>query len=114
MCHDESFLRRGNSYSHPMPSPQPSDKNRVKTLDKAYRISREELQTKLFALFEKYEYYTMKDLVERLCQPQTYLQEVLEDIGNYNNHGNFFGKWCLKSEYKQAMRKNVAYKKMGI
>lgn len=84
----------------------------MKTLDKAYRISREELQTKIFALFEKYEYYTMKDLVERLCQPQTYLQEVLEDIGNYNTHGDFFGKWCLKSEYKQAMGKRDIYNAM--
>lgn len=81
----------------------------MKTLDKAYRISKEELQTKIFALFEKYEYYTIKDLVERLRQPQIYLQEVLEDIGNYNTHGDFFGKWCLRSEYKQAMGKKDTY-----
>lgn len=46
----------------------------------------------------------MKHLVEKLCQPQVYVQEVLEEIGTYNTHGSFFGKWCLRNEYKQAMR----------
>lgn len=82
----------------------------MRTLDKTYRISKEELQTKLFALFERYEYYSMKDLVERLRQPQAYLQEVLEEIATYNVHGTFCSKWCLRSEYRQAMGTNKTYK----
>lgn len=77
----------------------------MRKLDKAYRISKEELQTKLFEIFEKYEYYPTKFLVEYLCQPELYLKEVLEEIAIYNTHGEFHGNWCLKSEYRPPATK---------
>ncbi|KAI5850356.1 transcription initiation factor IIF, beta subunit [Morchella snyderi] len=76
---------------------------RGKKLDKAYRGSKETIQTKLFDLFEDYEYYSIKLLVEKLDQPEAYLREILEDIAEYTVRGDYAGKWCLKSEYKRKL-----------
>ncbi|KAL8276230.1 hypothetical protein RQP46_011391 [Phenoliferia psychrophenolica] len=67
---------------------------------RAARIPRNELLDLLFALFESKPYWQIKALTEHVQQPQTYLKEVLADIGILVGRGPYNGMWTLKDEYK--------------
>lgn len=83
----------------------------------------------LFSAFEKHQYYNIKDLVDITKQPvvrlrhhqpkvkenktkhlidlfspspfsQSYLKEILHDIGTYNIKGTHKNTWELKTEYR--------------
>ncbi|TGZ83306.1 transcription initiation factor IIF, beta subunit [Ascodesmis nigricans] len=78
---------------------KPTQTARKATDPKAFRMSRQDLQSSLFSCFQQHEYWSMKALRERLAQPEAYLKEVLDEIGIMHKSGSFSGKWSLKPEY---------------
>ena len=61
------------------------------------------MQTKLFQLFREYEYYGLKDLVEKTNQPQEPLKEILREIGEFSTSEPHRNKWHLKKEYQDYL-----------
>ena len=54
----------------------------------------------LFGLFEKHQYYNIRDLVKETRQPVTYLKEVLKEVCVYNVKAPHKNMWELKPEYR--------------
>ncbi len=71
---------------------------------KKSRDDRERVMEKLFALFEKHQYYNIRDLVKETRQPVTYLKEVLKDVCTYNLKNPHKNMWELKPEYRHYKR----------
>ena len=58
------------------------------------------VQEKLFAAFEKHQYYNIKDLVKITRQPVPYLKEILNELCKYNAREPHKHTWELKPEYR--------------
>jgi transcription initiation factor TFIIF subunit beta len=54
----------------------------------------------LFRLFKEFEYYGIKDLVEKTKQPESHLKDILREIGEYSTADPHRNKWHLKREYQ--------------
>ncbi len=67
---------------------------------KKSRDDRDMVMERLFALFEKHQYYNIKDLVRETRQPITYLKEILKEVCNYNLKNPHKNMWELKPEYR--------------
>jgi len=67
---------------------------------KKMRDDKEKVQEILFALFEKHQYYNIKDLVTETRQPAAYLKEILKEVCNYNVKNPHKNMWELKPEYR--------------
>lgn len=76
------------------------ENKRRKVEGKKIRISKDELQSKLFKLFEKHQYYSYKDLTSITNQPQNFLSEVLKEICVYGKHPEHPHMWELREEYR--------------
>ncbi|KAJ3211912.1 hypothetical protein HDU67_004184 [Dinochytrium kinnereticum] len=72
------------------------------TLDKRERIPKEELINQIFEAFKESSYYSFKELLERLKQPQTYLKEVINEVCVLMKKGEEHGKYALKPEFQSA------------
>ena len=68
---------------------------------KKFRDEKEKVHDKLFAAFEKHQYYNIKDLVNITKQPVGYLKEILREICDYNMKPPHKNTWSLKPEYYQ-------------
>ena len=55
-----------------------------KTEGKKMRDDKEKVQEIIFALFEKHQYYNIKDLERETRQPIAYLKEILKEVCNYS------------------------------
>lgn len=66
---------------------------------KRWRDDWDEVIEKLCGLFEKNQFYRMKDLADLTNQPEEYIKLILQDIGKYNYNGPHRGMWQLKPEY---------------
>jgi len=64
------------------------------------RIEPEKLKEWLFELFEKHQYYSLKDLGEITKQPMAFLKEMLREIAVYNSKASSKNMWELKPEYR--------------
>ncbi|KAF2132880.1 hypothetical protein P153DRAFT_364136 [Dothidotthia symphoricarpi CBS 119687] len=62
-------------------------------LNKAARVSREELTDMLHACFDEFQYWPMKALKKRTTQPEAFLKEVLGDIAQLIRSGPFASNW---------------------
>ena len=51
---------------------------------KKMRDDKEKVQEIIFALFEKHQYYNIKDLERETRQPIAYLKEILKEVCNYS------------------------------
>ena len=51
---------------------------------KKMRDDKEKVQEIIFALFEKHQYYNIKDLMQETKQPIAYLKEILKEVCNYS------------------------------
>jgi len=79
--------------------------NRKKiTQEKRERLPRDEVITLLFQAFEKYDHWNFKGLLEYTRQPQSYLKEILSDIGQLIKRGPYNSTWQLKKEYRNQQR----------
>eukprot|EP00096_Caligus_rogercresseyi_P007587 TRINITY_DN2551_c0_g1_i1.p1 TRINITY_DN2551_c0_g1~~TRINITY_DN2551_c0_g1_i1.p1 ORF type:complete len:286 (+),score=137.90 TRINITY_DN2551_c0_g1_i1:31-858(+) len=73
---------------------------RKKEEGKKSRDDKEKVMERLFELFEKHQYYNIKDLVRETRQPITHLKEVLKEVCNYNLKNPHKNMWELKPEYR--------------
>ena len=73
---------------------------RKKAEGKKSRDDKDKVQETLFALFEKHQYYNIKDLVRETRQPVTYLKTILNEVCNYNMKNPHKNMWELKPEYR--------------
>lgn len=67
---------------------------------KTMREDKEIVQGRLFAAFEKRQYYNIKDLERITNQPVPYLKEILKEICNYCSKSTNKNMWELKPEYR--------------
>ena len=51
-----------------------------KNAGKMMRDDKDKVQEILFALFEKHQYYNIKDLAQETRQPMAYLREILNEV----------------------------------
>lgn len=74
-----------------------------KKKDEAKKLVREDkeiVQGRLFAAFEKQQYYNIKDLVRLTNQSIPYLKEILKEYCNYCSKSTHKNMWELKPEYR--------------
>ena len=64
------------------------------------RDDKEVVAEKLFALFQKHQYYNIKDLVKETRQPITYLKEILKEYCTYRVANPHKNTWELKAEFR--------------
>lgn len=67
---------------------------------KKSRDDKEVVMERLFALFEKHQYYNIKDLMAGTRQPITYLKEILKEVCSYSMKNPHKNMWELKPEYR--------------
>jgi len=67
---------------------------------KKIRGDKDKVMDMLFAAFESYQYYNVKDLVRLTQQPITFLKEILKEICVYNMKAPNKNTWELKPEYR--------------
>ena len=58
------------------------------------------MQEILFALFEKHQFYNIKDLAQETRQPMAYLKQILKEVCNYSVKPPHRNMWELKPEYR--------------
>jgi hypothetical protein len=73
------------------------DKNLKKT-----RMDRDELKKEIFNMFTEKDFWTNKELVAKLDQPENYLKEVLTEMCNYIRSGPKKGCYELKPQYLKS------------
>jgi len=74
---------------------------RKKSKGNKLRISKDELQNKLYELFEQHQYYSTKNLQAITQQPQSFLNEVLREMCEYGKSAEHPSMWELKEEYRK-------------
>ena len=66
---------------------------------KKYKKDRETVRNMLFELFEKHQYYNIKDLERLTLQPVYYLKEVMREMCLYNSKNPHQYTWQLRPEF---------------
>lgn len=64
------------------------------------RMPRNQLLDMLFGLFRERDHWPIKQLREKLQQPEVYLKDVLNDIATLHRSGEHNGTWELKEAFK--------------
>jgi len=67
---------------------------------KKFKKDRETVRNMLFELFEKHQYYYMKDLERLTQQPVYYLKEILREMCIYNTKNPHQYMWELRPEFR--------------
>lgn len=64
-----------------------------------------ELLEEIFRCFKKYEYWSLKNLIREIRQPEIYLKQTLEKVAHLIKSGRFSGQWQLtpSSKAEQAI-----------
>jgi len=75
------------------------EKNK-KEQGKKMRDDKEKVMEILFALFEKHQFYNIKDLAQETRQPMAYLKQILNEVCNYSTKPPNRNMWELKPEYR--------------
>eukprot|EP00850_Spirogloea_muscicola_P023680 SM000377S13801 [mRNA] locus=s377:37146:39333:- [translate_table: standard] len=74
----------------------------VKVSDmKRVRMDRDQLEARMFALFERQANWNLKQLTEATDQPTAFLKDIINDLCVYNKRGVNQGTYELKPEYKR-------------
>ena len=76
-----------------------------KSEGKKSRDDKERVLEILFGLFEKHQYYNIKDLAKGTRQPITYLKEILNEVCLYNVKNPHKNMWELRPEYRHYKAK---------
>jgi len=77
---------------------------------KKTRDDKEKVTEILFSLFEKHQFYNIKDLVQETRQPINYLKQILQEVCNYNVKPPNRNMWELKPEFRHYKEEVVAKK----
>jgi len=72
--------------------------------EKAVRISENELLDALQQCFREFRYWSLRTLRQRLRQPEAYIRQNLEKIGELVKSGRFAGNWKLTDVYEKTVR----------
>jgi hypothetical protein len=88
------FIATADNIQKAMDQKIRKDKNLKKT-----RKDRDELKTEIFGLFSNKNFWTNREIVAKLDQPENYLKEVLSEICNYIKSGPKKGCYELKRQY---------------
>lgn len=84
---------------------KPSQKGKKKPqMDKAVRVSQDELLDMLTECFKEYRYWSLRALKQRLKQPEVFIKGVVEKIATLIRSGPFTGQWRLKPEYEATVQ----------
>jgi len=67
---------------------------------KKMRDDKDKVTEILFALFEKHQFYNIKDLAQETKQPIAYLKQILNEFCNYNVKPPNRNMWELKPEFR--------------
>ena len=98
---EHQFIATNDNFQKAMDQKIRKDKNLKKT-----RKDREELKTEIFSLFSNKKYWTNREIVAKLDQPENYLKEVLSEICNYIKSGPKKGCYELKHQYVNIQEDN--------
>ena len=71
-----------------------------------------QVQEILFALFEKHQFYNIKDLAQETRQPMAYLKQILKEVCNYSVKPPNRNMWELKPEYRHYKPEDEDEKKV--
>ena len=88
-------------------APLPKRSNLVRLADggvtkpKAEKMEKAQLTDKLFGLFERRTFWSLKQLLEETKQPAMYLRETVQEIANLARRGPNNGMYSLKDIYRQ-------------
>lgn len=101
---EHQFIATADNLQKAMDQKIRKDKNLKKT-----RKDRDELKTEIFGLFSNKNFWTNREIVAKLDQPENYLKEVLSEICNYIKSGPKKGCYELKRQYVniQEQEENV-------
>jgi hypothetical protein len=91
---DYQYIANNDSYEKALNQKNRKDKNLKKT-----RKDKDILKNEIFDLFSVKKYWTNRELVAKLDQPENYLKEVLGEICNYIKSGPKKGCYELKQQY---------------
>jgi hypothetical protein len=93
----EQFRTGGGTMSDAIRRKQRKDKNLKKT-----RMDKEELKNLIFDLFNEQDYWTIKEIANKLDQPDNYLKSVLGEICDSIRSGPKKGFYELKRQYLKS------------
>ena len=74
---------------------------RKKYKEKRVRGDPEKVREQLFELFERQSYWKTKALADETDQPESFLNDILQQIADKETSGQYRGCWKLKSIFKQ-------------
>ena len=66
-----------------------------------------DLLDQIFDCFSKFQYWSLKNLVHELRQPELYLKQTLEGIAHLIKSGHHSGLWQVKPEFRREGYENV-------
>ncbi|KAG0202862.1 hypothetical protein BGX28_004738 [Mortierella sp. GBA30] len=69
----------------------------VKHKEERTYMPKSDLKEELFDLFEEHPYWSLSGIVERIPQPESYVNEVLDEIAVLLKWGPYLGKYQLKT-----------------
>jgi len=72
------------------------------------RLEEEKLREFIFQLFKEKDNWTLKDMNDRLQQPEKHLKDVLAKLCEYNKTGKLKATYSLKGEYRDGPKKETA------
>jgi len=78
---------------------------------KKMRDDKDKVQEVLFSLFEKHQFYNIKDLAQETRQPINYLKEILNEVCMYNVKPPNRNMWELKPEFRHYKEEKTETKK---
>ena len=84
-----------------------------KEMGKRSRDDKSKVMDTLFALFEKHQYYNIKDLIKETRQPVGYLKEILGEVCVYRSKNPHKFMWELKPEFRHYKEKKTEEDKPG-
>jgi len=68
-------------------------------------VEEEKLREFIFQLFKEKDNWTLKDMNDRLQQPEKHFKEVLSKLCDYNKAGKLKATYSLKGEYRDGPKK---------
>ena len=95
-------------------APLPKRSNLIRLADgsttkpKVERMEKHELENKLFTLFERRTFWSLKQLLAETRQPAMYLKQTVQEIANLARRGPNTGMYSLKGMYKQQQQQPSA------
>ncbi len=99
---EHQFFATSDSYQQAV-----SQRNRKERNLKKTRMDKEELKKEIFNLFTEKDFWTNKELVAKLDQPENYLKDVLSEMCNYIRSGPKKGCYELKPQYIRTKSNNI-------